>query len=458
MPFATLTSATLARRTVLTGAMLFAAGAAVRAADTAANGNAPSVKLAEDAAIWGIPLVRTGRYLALTKARGLALNRFYLNQALATPDTKLAGPNVDTIYGFAWLDLSHGPVVVDVPDGGDRYYSVQFIDAYETILGYAGNSATSKGPGSYVVSGPGWRGKLLQGAKRIASPTSLVLALTRTLVKSPADLPAAQALQARLSIAPLAHYPAGKQPAVVEQEALNVFPTLKIAGDGAAFFSELDALVQRFPPTGQEADAFRRLAPLYLGHGFAQHNTLQPAALQHALDGALARVHAANVADTNDGWRVNYHIRAFNADPVTRAALNSVGPGANIAEEALYFTATTDSAGAKLDGANSYSLTFPKGGLPPAKSFWSLILYDGGNFFLVDNPIHRYTINDRSTDLVHAGDGSLPIVISHAKPAGTVNWLPAPAGPFLLVLRTYEPDSALLTGAWKVPPVVRTAK
>jgi hypothetical protein len=453
MPLATRTSAALARRTVLTGALLLAARAV-----SAANGNAPTEKLAEDAAIWGIPLVRTGRYLALTKARGLELNRFYLNQALATPDTKLAGPNVDTIYGFAWLDLSRGPVVVDVPDGGDRYYSVQFIDAYETILGYAGNSATSHGPGSYVVSGPGWRGKLPQGAKHIVSPTALVLALTRTLVKSPSDLPAAQALQASLSIAPLVHYPAGKQAATVEQEALNVFPTLKIAGDGAAFFAELDALVQRFPPTGQEADAFHRLAPLRLGHGFAQHNTLPPAVLQQALDGALARVHAANVADKNNGWRVNYHIRAFNADPVTRAALNSVGPGAHIAEEALYFTATTDSAGAKLDGTNSYSLTFPKGGLPPSKSWWSLILYDGGNLFLVDNPIHRYTINDRSTDLVRAADGALPIVISHAKPAGNVNWLPAPAGPFLLVLRTYEPDGTLLSGTWRVPPVTRLPK
>lgn len=453
MPFTTRSSTALARRTLITGTLLLAAGAA-----TAANINEPNVSLAQDAAIWGIPLVRSGRYLALAKARGLAPNHFYLNQSLATPATKLAGPNVDTIYGFAWLDLAHGPVVVDVPDGGDRYYSVQFIDAYETILGYAGNSATGAGPGSYVVSGPGWHGKLPKGAKHIQSPTSLVLALTRTLVKSEADLPTAQALQASYSIGPLAHYPAGQQTAVVGQEALNVFPTLKLAGDGAAFFNELDALVRRYPPTGQEADAFRRLAPLHLGNGFAKHNKLPPAALQQALDGALAQVHAANLVDNNDGWKVNYHIRAFNADPVTRASLNSVGPGAHIAEEALYFTATTDSTGAKLDGTHSYSIVFPKGGLPPAKSFWSLILYNGGDLLLVDNPIHRYTINDRSTGLVHAPDGSLPIVISNTKPTGNVNWLPAPAGPFLLVLRTYEPDASLLSAAWKVPPVTRLLK
>jgi hypothetical protein len=139
--------------------------------------------------------VRTGRYLALARARGLEVNNFYLNQALATPSLKLAGPNVDTIYGFAWLELSAGPVAVQVPDGGDRYYSLQFIDAYETILGYAGKSATSAAPGLDVVTGPGWTGNLPNGAKPVASPTSLVLALRRTLVKGAADLPAAPALQ-----------------------------------------------------------------------------------------------------------------------------------------------------------------------------------------------------------------------------------------------------------------------
>jgi len=327
------------------------AGAALIAA-AAAPEQPNATSLAEAAAIWGIPLVRTGRYFALAQARGLAVNRFYLNQTLATPSTKLAAPNVDTIYGFAWLDLSHGPVVVDVADGGDRYYSIQFIDAYETILGYAGKSATGGGPGSYVIAGPGWHGKLPAGAKRIDSPTSLVLALTRTLVKGASDLKAAQDLQASYTIALLATYPAGRQRGVVGADALNALPTLHLAGNGAAFFTELDALVRRYPPRGQEAIAFAPLAPLGLGRGFAQHTKLPPASLQAAPDAALARVQAKNVAETNDGWRVNYHIRRFIADPLERASLNTVGPGAHIAEEALYFATSDDSSGAKLSGAH----------------------------------------------------------------------------------------------------------
>jgi hypothetical protein len=436
-------------------ALLASGGCLLALPALAADRHGTEIGLAEDAAIWGMPLVRTGRYLALAQARGLEVNHFYLNQALATPSLKLAGPNVDTIYGFAWLDLSAGPVAVQVPDGGDRYYSVQFIDAYETILGYAGNSATSEGPGLYVVTEPGWSGTLPDGAKRVTSPTSLVLALTRTLVKGAADLPAAQALQASYALAPLSAYPAGLKHGTVLHDALSVFPTLKLQGEGPAFFAELDALVRRYPPRGEEAVAYRKLAPLHLGGGFKDHTSLSAEDLQQALSGAFARIKAVHITDTDDGWRVNYHIRRFNADPLVRAALNTVGPGAHIAEEALYFVATADSAGAPLEGSRGYTITFPKNGLPPAKSFWSLILYNGGDMLLVPNRLNRYTINDRTPNLVYDADGALRIVISNTEPAGRVNWLPAPAGPFVLVLRTYEPDATLLSGSYKVPPVVR---
>jgi hypothetical protein len=343
--------------------------------------------------------------------------------------------------------------VVTVPDGGDRYYSIQFIDAYETILGYAGKSATSSGPGLYVITSPNWHGRLPAGAHRIASPTTLVLALTRTLVKGAADLPAAQRLQASYTIAPLSSFPAGAQPAVVQADALNAIPTLNLAGNGQAFFAELDALVRRYPPRGQEAIAFRPLAPLHLGHGFTKQ--LPPEALQKALDAALAQIHPNQLGETVNGWHVNYHIRPFIADPLERASLNTVGPGAHIAQEALYFTARTDASGAKLTGAHSYTITFPPGGLPPAHAIWGIILY-GANTLLVENPLHRYSINDRTPNLVTEPDGALRIVIQHTQPPGRVNWLPAPAGDFFLILRTYEPDATLLSGAYKLPPVQRT--
>ena len=51
--------------------------------------------------------------------------------------------------------------------------------------------------------------------------------------------------------------------------------------------------------------------------------------------------------------------------------------------------------------------------------------------------------------------GSVDIYLQKTAPAGhESNWLPAPAGNFMLWLRVYLPGQAILDGEYKVPPVV----
>jgi hypothetical protein len=448
----------LSRRQALLATGLLVAGATAPTCAWAQDNDDESdlEDVAEDAAIWGLPLVQTGRYITLARAKGIKWNQLYLNQTLATPALRVPGPNVDTIYGFAWLDLSAGPVVLDVPDAGDRYYSFQFMDAYENTFAYVGRRATGTSAGTFVIAGPDWDGSLPTGAKRIDAPTNAVLVLTRTLVKGPKDLPAAQALQDAYTLSPLANYPAGKKAGVVEANVLNILPAPDLGGSAGEFFDELNSLVTLYPPRGQELAEFRKFSALRLGRGFSRNKKLSPNALQEALERALQRVKAAKVSEDDDGWRVNYHITNFIADPLLRAGVNQFGPGANIAEEALYFTASHDSDGQLLDGSQRYSITFPKGQLPPVDAFWSLILY-GADFFLVDNPIDRYSINDRTEGLQFDSDGALRIIIQHNLPANAANWLPAPAGPFKLILRTYQPGPELLARRYKAPYIVRLA-
>jgi hypothetical protein len=448
----------LSRRDALRGASLLAAGMTAPTWAYSQDNDEPDLEgLAEDAAIWGLPLVQTGRYLTLARAKGIQWNQLYLNQALATPALKIPGPNVDTIYGFGWLDLSNGPVVLDVPDAADRYYSFQFMDAYENSFAYVGRRVTGTKAGSYVIAGPGWDGSAPPSARRIDSPTNAVLILVRTLVRGASDLPAAQALQAAYTLSSLANYPAGKKTGIVEANVLNILPAPDLGGSASEFFDELDALIKLYPPRGKEAIAYRRFAALRLGKTFAQNKPLQPTALQAAFERALARVKSAKASEDNNGWRVNYHITNFIADPLIRAGVNQLGPGANVAEEALYFTASRDSDGQLLDGSQRYSITFPKGQLPPVAAFWSLILY-GADFFLVDNPINRYDIDDRTEGLENDQAGALRIIIQHNLPANATNWLPAPAGRFRLVLRAYQPDEELLSRNYKLPFVVRIAE
>jgi hypothetical protein len=97
---------------------------------------------------------------------------------------------------------------------------------------------------------------------------------------------------------------------------------------------------------------------------------------------------------------------------------------------------------------------FPAGQLPPGDAFWSLTMADGGIKY-VPNPLNRYHVGNHSGLLPNA-DGSVDVLLQQAAPVGhESNWLPAPAGEFVLWLRVYIPGQALLDGPYTVPAVQR---
>jgi len=166
---------------------------------------------------------------------------------------------------------------------------------------------------------------------------------------------------------------------------------------------------------------------------------------------AYARIKATKV----NGWIAMFGLGVPGNGMLLRAAHAQYFPGpVTVPEEAMYWWANVDGAGHTLNGEHDYIVHFPPGGLPPNNAFWSLTMGDAKNHY-VPNPINRYSVGDRS-GLVSNADGSVDIYIQDAAPAGHAsNWLPAPRGNFILWLRVYEPDAAILNGTYKVPPVVK---
>jgi hypothetical protein len=440
---------TPSRRHFLGTAGLVGAGALLPA--SFAHAADDHATLAQDAFIWGLPLVLSGRYLDIAAKAGLGFNQFYLSPELATPETHAAGPNIDTLYGLAWLDLAAGPQVIAVPEAHDRYYSIQLLDLYGDSFSYIGRRTTGTKAGAFAVTPPGWKGTLPTGVTGIAAPTGKVLALVRTLVSGRADLPAAQAIHLAYSTGPLSAWPQGRVPAIARANSINVIPALDLTSFGAGYFDELDALVRQYPPLPEDAANFARFAPLGIGGGKPRGPELA-ATLAAAIPAGLARIRAEQAASSTlvNGWRSNLSIVPFVRDPLARAAIHTYGPGAHIAKEALYFSAAQGPDGKSLDGTKRYRLRFAPGQTPPVDAFWSLILYDK-SFFLFDNPDDRYSFNDRSEGLIYGADGSLEIVIGADKPAGNVNWLPAPRDGFQLITRFYQPRASVFDGSYKLP-------
>jgi hypothetical protein len=165
----------------------------------------------------------------------------------------------------------------------------------------------------------------------------------------------------------------------------------------------------------------------------------------------VARIKATKI----NGWTTIYGCGVPGNGMLFRAACAQVFPGpVNVPEEAMYWTTSGDGAGRMLNGRNQYVLRFSPGGLPPNDAFWSLTMGDARNRF-VANPINRYSVSDRS-GLVPNADGSIDIYMQNAIPAGREsNWLPAPAGNFIVWLRVYMPSPVILRGEYKVPPIIK---
>lgn len=156
---------------------------------------------------------------------------------------------------------------------------------------------------------------------------------------------------------------------------------------------------------------------------------------------------------TVNGWSITMTCGKASNGPLLKAACAEALPMVNLPQEAVYWTATVDSAGQPLTGAHAYDLRFPPGGLPPNDAFWSLTMTNPQGH-LIANPSNRYSVGDRS-GLVPNADGSIDIYIqAQAPPGHEANWLPAPSGNFKLWLRVYQPGAVILSGAYHVPPVV----
>jgi hypothetical protein len=383
---------------------------------------------------------------------------------LATPAERLVpAPNVDTLYTVARVSLGAGPLVVHVPAEHHRYYTLQFLDAYTNTFAYVGRRATGTRSGDYAIVGPGRHGRIPAGVHQVRAPTPTVWLLGRTLVQGPGDVAAANAIQRQYTLTPLSVFGGPPLTALfVPRSTLNPPPL----PSGLGFYDAMDALMAGNPAPRSERPLLRLFASVGIGPGRTPSTgRLDPATRAGLLAGLaegrreLARYGRRIRAISqrlHNGWLVppaatgdygtNYLLRAY-------VAVNALG--ANVPAEAIYPFAFVDHTLGPLSGAHRYLLHFAPGELPPVNAFWSLTMYDKQHF-LVPNPIDRYAIGDRTPGLHRNRDGSLDILLQHAPPRGRrANWLPAPAGPFVLALRLYQPKRSVLSGRWPLPTITR---
>jgi hypothetical protein len=152
-------------------------------------------------------------------------------------------------------------------------------------------------------------------------------------------------------------------------------------------------------------------------------------------------------------WKIASRNEAY----LIRAVAARAGLWGNHAYEALYGMTYVDDKGEQLSGERKYQIRFAPP--PPVGAFWSLTMYNLPHYYLVENPINRYSIGDRTPGLKTDEDGAVTIYVQKDSPGADKesNWLPAPDGEFRPVLRMYQPDAKIFSGEWSPPAIERTA-
>lgn len=376
------------------------------------------------------------------------VNRIGIYPGVLTPATQgqLRAANADTLYLNGWFDLSKGPVLLDVPEFGDRYYTLAFMDHYSKPhhLGTRTNGGRAM---RYALVGPSG-GDVPEGYERFDLPTDINWLLGRVLVVDAAD----QAAAKRLSEAIVVTGEAG--PAVRDAEPINPF-------DSLLYFTLLNRGLRLLPrQPGEEA-----LMAQFNAAGFGPDCEFDLEALSEGQRLGLACAvkigpqvisqRGFRPTQSTNGWLLSSAIADPGMDYLLRAEIVR-GGYANEPEESMYPASISDSEGHMLSGEHSYRIHFEAGGLPPCDAFWSITAYDMMTSQLTENPLRRYAIGDRTPGLAWGADGSLDIHLSVTPPGqGTSNWLPIPAGHFHVVTRIYLPALEALDGRYVLPPIER---
>ena len=415
----------------------------------------------EDAYVYAFPLVlmdatetsATNTEEAVTEKA--PVNQFIHSVALADAQFRtVVTPNVDTIYSQVWYDLSEEPMVYELPKT-DRFCKVQVLD------GWTNTAAVLDKAGAYAITLSTWEGKLPEGVTRIDVPTSMAWSITRIVLSGEEDLPNVHAIQEKMKLMPLSDYISGdtyEPPRGSYSEENDYIPVDKVLSmDPITFFNKANELMVKNSPAAADKEMLEKIAAVNIGPGMEFDTSVLTGDVAENWKTMLTEIRLKLIKEgqkfSKKLGQWDYFgepIGDFNTEYAYRALVALAGLGANTVEVALYPKIEQDADGNTLTGEKSYILHFESYPQVLEGGFWSVTAY-GDDDFLIDNPIDRYCINDRS-GLRANDDGSVDIILSEDAPKDTANWLPVGDGGFHLYMRIYTPDMDALD-TWTAPTI-----
>lgn len=426
--------------------------------------------VAKDAYLWGYPLVRferTRKLMTTTPGYGhAALNYFYHANRLPSPqDRGVSNPLPDSLYSSAFIDLREQPLVLQTPKIKDRYYSLEFFDAFNNNIAIISSRTRGEAAGKFFITGPHYIGEVPMGFEHIHSATNFAWINGHIETNSPGQVKSSYKLISKYELKPYSVY-LGKQRMATKAPRLTGTATAAmdprtIQNSGVAFFDELGIALRENEPANLDAATMNRFRTANIGTAVKTSRFATTRETREAYQRAIASgemdIDSAtknNLLSTRNAWNFVLPKGDVKTNNALRSAMSRTYFGQPSPIESLHPVTYVDLNNKRLNGNAVYILRFAKGQLPPVGAMWSVVPYTSGQGSLIANTLRRYALGSYSKDLKYNPDGSLDIYLSSTEPRGMAqNWLPVPRANFYVMVNLYNPTNDIVQGKYTLPRV-----
>lgn len=413
--------------------------------------------------------------------------------------------NADVIYFWSWVDLTHGPMVVEAPPGT---FGI-FDDIWDHWVSDFGLLGPDRGEGGkYLILPPDYDGQIPEGGYFVVkSRTTKVALLGYGFLVNNDPKPTTAMIKKTLKIYPYSAVAYGTSIATVldGKSKLDAVTTLKpptkfiegsdkvfktIPPNDYHFFEVINELIQQEPATA----SYR---PELTGHlaaiGIVKGKPFQPDARMKKLltEAAAAGTAAARVLNWQGYKRWAYYPGSawtnmlfeagdsFEMPPamITKTGIKQypmTGARALDTRSAMFFLSTgisptmcmrlpnigmqflvamLDSTKNYFDGARTYKLILPPN--IPHNKLWSVTVYDNQSRSMLQTPQHYPRVGNQNYPTPAASakaDGSTEIFFGPKQPDGVnaSNWIQTvPHRGFFVILRIYDPLQSFFDKTWR---------
>jgi hypothetical protein len=413
--------------------------------------------------------------------------------------------NADTIYAIGILDLTKGPMVLEVPP---KFLGAIDDQWFRWVIDIGLPGPDRGVGGKYLIVPPGYQGELPQGGYFVArSRTNYVAWFGRSFLENKSDpKPAAETIRKFTNVypyeaggvgTPIAEFLAGKArlgritappPTKFHEASGKVMNT--VPPNDWSFYETLNEIVQQEPATSLDPELMGSIAAI----GIVKGKPFNPdARMRKIMTEALAVANAASrtlfMSPRDPSWYYypgsswwNYLFdtgyqfetpiplitregakpfpptgyRTLDARTNFFYGITGITPGMAMRLTGIgsqYLLNTLDANKQYFDGAKTYKVTLPKG--IPEANFWSLTVYDNMSRSMLDTPQRFPRAGNQSYPSPAAetnADGSTAVYFGPKQPDGVKrgNWIQTmPNKGWFVILRLYSPLEPFFDKSWR---------